>query len=110
MAELTDEQKKQRRVLLKQSELLWKLVTTTAGITDLTEPMKRAERHFERLTKGQRTTIAVIASQFVKGCHEIEKAEEASSEEAKPEEKPVAVEADEVIPPEHETDGSDTGE
>jgi len=96
----------ERRRLRAKSELLWRLVTTTAGVADLAEPMKRVERHFDRLTKGQRTTIAVIAQQFAKGCHEID------AEASKPEEvKAEVVQPDEIIPPpDRETDGSGTGD
>jgi len=105
----------ERRRLRAKSELLWRLVTTTAGVADLTEPMKRLEVHFERLTKGQRTTIAVIAQQLAKGFHEIDqaKSEEVKAEtkaETKTEDKAEAIEPDEVIPPDHETDGSGTGD
>lgn len=103
--QLTREEQKRR--LLAKAELLWRLVTTTPGVGDLAEPMKRVERHFERLTKDQRTTIAVIAQQFDKGCHEID-----AEEKPKPIQAEV-VQPDEVIPPpqgDQETDGSGTGD
>lgn len=99
----------ERRRLRKKSELLWQLVTTTAGVADLAEPMKRVERHFERLTKGQRTTIAVIAQQLAKGFHEIDA--EAKAETKREEVQAEVVNPDEVIPPgDRETDGSGTGD
>jgi hypothetical protein len=101
----------ERRRLRAKAELLWLLVTTTPGVGDLAEPMKRVERHFDRLSKGQRTTIAVIAQQFAKGCHDIDaegKPEEVKAESVQAE----IVQPDEVIPPggEKETDGSGTGD
>lgn len=108
--QLTREEQKRR--LLAKAELLWRLVTTTPGVADLAEPMKRVERHFDRLTKGQRTTIAVIAQQFAKGCHEIDAEEVKAKAESKPEEvQAEVVQPDEVIPPgDRETDGSGTGD
>lgn len=87
----------ERRRLLEKARLLWRLVTTTAGVGDLAEPLRRVERNFAHLSKGQRTTVAMIAMEFEKGCHEI-------NEEAKPENKPEIVAAeviqpDEIIPP-----------
>jgi hypothetical protein len=92
---MTEEQQrtKEKRKLRRKAELLWKLVTTTGGVADLAEPMKRAEHHFERLTQRQRVTIAVIASQFDKGCHDIDTEEEVREEAAE------AVIPDEIIPP-----------
>lgn len=101
----------ERRRLRKKSELLWQLVTTTAGVADLAEPMKRVERHFQRLTKGQRTTIAVIAQQLAKGFHEIDA--EAKTETKAEEIKAEVVNPDEIIPPPNQDDigdGSGTGD
>lgn len=94
---MSEEQQKakEKRKLRRKAELLWKLVTTTGGVADLAEPMKRAEHHFERLTQRQRITIAVIASQFDKGCHDIDTEEEAREEAAE------ALTPDEIIPPGH---------
>lgn len=119
------EQKKLRR----KSELLWRLVTTTAGVADLAEPMKRVEHYFERLTKRQRVTVAIIVTQFEKGCHEIDSEIEAEAAQETPVEEsragettqeeaarieaikveanaiygktetPQVIEADEIIPP-----------
>ncbi len=103
----------ERRRLRARAELLWKLVTSTPGVADLAEPMKRLEVHFERLTKGQRTTIAVIAQQLAKGFHEIDQANpEEVKAETKTETKREVIPPDEVevIPPDHETDGSGTGD
>lgn len=77
-----DQSKKEKRKLKRQAELLWKLVTTTAGVADLAEPMKRAEYHFDRLSQRQRVTVAVIAKQLAEGFHAIEVEEEARQEEA----------------------------
>ncbi len=98
------ENEKEKRKLRRQAELLWRLVSTTAGVADLAEPMKRAEFHFERLSKRQRVTVAVIAKQLVEGFHAIEKEEEDRTEETRTEEAPTvaqtsAIEPDEVIPP-----------
>lgn len=93
---MTDEVKLKRKTKLRRmSELLWKLVTTTPGVGDLAEPMKRAEFHFERLTQRQQVTIAIIAKQLVEGFDAIE-------EEIRQEAQEKAVEAvtpDEIIPP-----------
>lgn len=98
---------KEKRKLKRQAELLWRLVTTTPGVADLAEPMKRVEHFFERLTTRQRVTVAVIASQLAKGFHDIEQEEEARQEETT---QPavvavVAVEPDEVIPPDQDDRG-----
>jgi hypothetical protein len=70
-----------REQLIEKCKLLWKLVTTTPGVVDLAEPMKRVERDFDRLTKGQRLTVAVITTSFEKGCHEIENKEAITPDE-----------------------------
>jgi hypothetical protein len=72
--------------------------------------MKRVERNFDRLSKGQRLTIAVIAAAFDRGIHDIDKEAEGSATQAKAtqaqapqgETKPetVAAEEVEIIPPE----------
>lgn len=90
---MSDETKKEKRKLKRKAELLWRLVTTTAGVADLAEPMKRAEYHFERLGQRQRITVAVIAKQLAEGFHAIDQEEEAR------EEAPEVVTPDEVIPP-----------
>lgn len=102
---------KEKRKLKRQAELLWRLVTTTPGVADLAEPMKRVEHFFERLTQRQRVTVAVIASQLAKGFHDIDKEEEARQEETT-QTATVAVEPDEVIPPGQDEvgDGSATCE
>jgi len=89
----------EKRKLRRKAELLWKLVTTTAGVADLAEPMKRVEHHFERLTQRQRVTIAVIASQLAKGFNDIDQEEETRQEAAEAVETTPAIEADEIIPP-----------
>lgn len=108
---MTEDQKKEKRILKRQAELLWRLVTTTPGVANLAEPMKRAEYHFERLTQGQRVTVGVIALQLAKGFHEIEKEESErtrqetgqetgqASTAQPPQPRVVAIEPDEVIPP-----------
>ncbi len=106
---MTDEQKKatEKRKLKRQAELLWKLVTTTAGVADLAEPMKRAEFHFDRLTSRQRVTVAVIAKQLAEGFHAIETEEDAREEEATTSE-PITAEVvtpDAVIPPNEDREG-----
>lgn len=127
----------EQKKLKKKAELLWRLVITTSGLADLAEPMKRVEHYFERLTKRQRVTVAMIATQFEKGCHEIdseieaEAAQETQVEEKTPDTARIAasasygktegpqatpavqiVEADEVIPPNQDEigDGSTTGD
>lgn len=110
----------EQKKLRKKAELLWRLVTTTAGVADLAEPMKRVEHYFERLTKRQRVTVAMIATQFEKGCHEIDSEIEAeTAQENQVEEKapqvapgPQAIEPDEIIPANQDEigDGSGTGD
>lgn len=56
-----------RRRLVAKAKLLWKLVTTTAGVGHLAEPMARIERDFAHLSSGQRTTVALIAQQLQEG-------------------------------------------
>jgi len=94
-----------KETLLKKAQLLWRLVTSTAGVADLAEPMKRVERNFDHLSKGQRLTIAVIAAAFDRGIHAIDKEAEGSATQAQAsqgETKPetVAAEEVEIIPPE----------
>jgi hypothetical protein len=88
-----DTKAKAKTRLRRQAELLWRLVSTTPGVADLAEPMKRAEFHFERLTQRQRVTVAVIAKQLAEGFHDIEKDEENREEAAE------ALTPDEIIPP-----------
>lgn len=96
---MNEDPKKEKRKLKRKAELLWKLVTTTAGVADLAEPMKRAEYHFERLTQRQRVTVAVIAKQLAEGFHEIDTEEEARQEESPSTITAEVVTPDEVIPP-----------
>ena len=126
----------EQKKLKRKAELLWRLVTTTAGVADLAEPMKRVEHYFERLTKRQRVTVAMIVTQFEKGCHEIDseieaeiaqenqvekdttgqapqdaaKRIETSATYGKPE--PQVIEPDEIIPANQDEigDGSGTGD
>lgn len=110
MTEPQKDKTKEKRKLKRQAELLWRLVTTTPGVADLAEPMKRVEHFFERLTQRQRVTVAVIASQLAKGFHDIETEEEARQETTQT--ATGAVEPDEVIPPDQDDrgDGSATCE
>jgi hypothetical protein len=87
-----------RRRLVAKAKLLWKLVTTTAGVGDLAEPMARVERNFTHLSSGQRTTVALIAKQFEEGCHAINEDEKEAETASKTEGKPEVVTL-EVIPP-----------
>lgn len=107
---MTEDDKRalEKRKLKRQAELLWHLVTTTPGVADLAEPMKRVEHFFERLTQRQRVTVAVIASQLMKGFNEIEKEENekarqelTQASDTAPQVAPqtAAIEPDEVIPP-----------
>ena len=114
---MTEDQNKakEKRKLKRQAELLWRLVSTTAGVADLAEPMKRAEFHFERLTQRQRVTVAVIASQLARGFNEIDKEEEAAAQAVETTTTGTTTEAitpDEVIPPGQDDigDGSGTGD
>ena len=115
----------EQKKLKRKAELLWRLVTTTAGVADLAEPMKRVEHYFERLTKRQRVTVAMIVTQFEKGCHEIDSEIEAeAAQETQVEEKdttgkapqvapgPQVIEPDEIIPAGQDEigDGSGTGD
>lgn len=97
-----------KETLLKKAQLLWRLVTTTAGVADLAEPMKRVERNFERLSKGQRLTIAVIAAAFDKGSHEIDAQAKPASEAPQAQPETVAAEDVEVIPPGESRETSET--
>lgn len=89
-----EDRKEEARRLKEKAKLLWLLVTTTSGVPDLAEPMKRAEHDFSRLTKAQRLTVAVIANQFAKGCDEID-----TREIEKVKQTVVNPEEVEVIPP-----------
>ncbi len=105
----------EKRKLKRKAELLWRLVVTTPGVADLTEPMKRAEHYFERLTGRQRVTVGVIAAQLVKGFHDIDKEEETREREATASPTaptPPTVQPDEIIPPGQDDvgDGSGTGD
>lgn len=72
----------EKRKLKAKAELLWRLVTTTSGVADLAEPMRRVEHHFDRLTKRQQVTVAMIAHEFDRGCHEIDAQEIAIKDKA----------------------------
>ncbi len=69
MSEVTREEKRRRAI--EKGKLLWKLVTTTAGVGDLAEPMRRVERNFAHLSKGQQITVVMIAQLFEEGCNDI---------------------------------------
>lgn len=110
---MSEDQKTEKRKLRRKAELLWRLVTTTEGVADLAEPMKRAEFHFERLTQRQRVTVAVIAAQLARGFNEIDKEEETAAQtQASGTTRTEAVTPDEVIPPGQDEigDGSGTGD
>lgn len=120
---MTREEKKRRA--LEKGKLLWKLVTTTAGVGDLAEPMRRVERNFAHLAKGQQITVVMIAQLFEEGINAINETKQAKGEsrtegqansegesraegegEAKPPGKPEVITAEyvqpgevEVIPP-----------
>jgi len=66
---LSREEKKRRAI--EKGKLLWKLVTTTAGVGDLAEPMRRVERNFAHLAKGQQITVVMIAQLFEEGINGI---------------------------------------
>ena len=88
-----------RRRLVAKANLLWKLVTTTAGVGDLAEPMARVERNFTHLSSGQRTTVALIAQQLQEGFDAINEEGKNEAEPAiKTEGKPEVI-TPEVIPP-----------
>lgn len=111
MPEVNREEKRRRAI--EKGKLLWKLVTTTAGVGDLAEPLRRVERNFAHLSKGQQITVVMIAQLFeegINGINETPKKEDtgrtqATTEgETKPEgdKKPpevVAAAEVEVIPP-----------
>ena len=80
-----------------KARLLWSLVTGTAGVADLAEPMRRVERDFGRLSRFQKLTVGEIALRFEQGCHEIDA--KASEAETKQELKAPPIEPDAVIPP-----------
>ncbi len=112
---VTPEKKRESRILKRQAQLLWQLVTTTPGVADLAEPMKRAEYHFDRLSKGQRTTVAVIAKKLAEGFHVIQtqEAKETGAETTTTGAAPQSQAIDaEVIPPNQDEigDGSGTGD
>jgi hypothetical protein len=101
MSQLTREEEKRR--LTEKAKLLWRLVTSTPGVADLAEPMRRVERNFAHLSSGQRTTVAIIAKLFEDGCHGINEVQKETP--VQPESSPVqsetpqAIQPDEVIPP-----------
>lgn len=66
---MTREEKKRRAV--EKGKLLWKLVTTTAGVGDLAEPLRRVERNFAHLSKGQQITVVMIAQLMEEGINGI---------------------------------------
>ncbi len=66
---LSREEKKRRAI--EKGKLLWKLVTTTAGVGDLAEPLRRVERNFAHLSKGQQITVVMIAQLFEEGIYGI---------------------------------------
>jgi hypothetical protein len=134
---MTQSRVSEQKKLKKKAELLWRLVTTTAGVADLAEPMKRVEHYFERLTKRQRVTVAMIVTQLVKGFNEIdaeieaeiatetqveESAADKGAQDQSPRietsatygktEGPQAIEPDEIIPAGQDEvgDGSGTGD
>lgn len=78
MSQVTREEK--RRRALEKGKLLWKLVTTTAGVGDLAEPMRRVERNFAHLAKGQQITVVLIAQLFEEGINEINETKQAKGE------------------------------
>lgn len=66
---MTREEKKRRAV--EKGKLLWKLVTSTAGVGDLAEPLRRVERNFAHLSKGQQITVVMIAQLMEEGINGI---------------------------------------
>ena len=78
MSQVTREEK--RRRALEKGKLLWKLVTTTAGVGDLAEPMRRVERNFAHLAKGQQITVVMIAQLFEEGINEINETKQGKGE------------------------------
>jgi hypothetical protein len=48
---------------------LWQIVTTTPGVGMLSEPLQRAEYQFDRLSRGQRITVGVLATLFVEAVY-----------------------------------------
>lgn len=110
MPEVTPMSKEEkRRRAIEKGKLLWKLVTTTAGVGDLAEPLRRVERNFAHLSKGQQITVVMIAQLFEEGINGINEKPKQEVKEAKPEAggeanpeapaKPGPVSPDEVIPP-----------
>ena len=96
----------EKQKLKRKAELLWRLVTTTAGVADLTEPIKRVEHYFDRLTRRQQTTVAVIALQLDRGFHEIDQEEDKAEATQAPEIKQAAqaevITPDAILPPNQE--------
>ncbi len=86
MPEVTREEKRRRAI--EKGKLLWKLVTTTAGVGDLAEPLRRVERNFAHLSKGQQITVVMIAQLFeegINGINETPKKEDEGRTQAKTE-------------------------
>jgi hypothetical protein len=94
---LTREEKKRRAI--EKGKLLWKLVTTTAGVGDLAEPLRRVERNFVHLSKGQQITVVMIAHLFEEGIDAINEGPKVTTSEPV---KPEVIDA-ELIPPSSET-------
>lgn len=78
------ERKEQARILRAKARLLWRLILDTPGTADLEEPLRRVERDFEKLTRDQRTTLAILVTEYEKGAHGIQAAEANQSEAPTP--------------------------
>lgn len=63
----------EKEKLRRKASALWSIVISTDGVPELAEPMARAECYFDRLTKRQQVTVAMIAKQFDEVCREIDK-------------------------------------
>jgi hypothetical protein len=96
---LSREEKKRRAI--EKGKLLWKLVTTTAGVGDLAEPLRRVERNFTHLSKGQQITVVMIAHLFEEGINDINETpkQEDKAVEVKPEPSSQAITPNEVLRP-----------